>query len=144
MIDTSVLRENDIRGVYGKNITEDFANIVGLAFGTYLKNNNKTDCIVGYDNRLGGESLAEQLISGLRKTGVNVILIGMVTTPLLNYATISLKIEAGIIVTASHNSKEQNGFKLFGDNYLHLKHSDLEKVYKLIINKQFENKEDSK
>ncbi len=137
MIDKSVLRENDIRGVYKKNITEDFATLVGLAFGTYLRNNNKTVCIVGYDNRIGGESLAEHLISGLRETGINVILIGMVTTPLLNYATISLKIEAGIIVTASHNSKEQNGFKLFGDDYLHLKHSELEKVYNLIIKNQF-------
>ena len=112
MLDTSVLRENDIRGVYGKNITEDFALILGKAFGTYLINNNKKECVLGYDNRIGGESLAEKLIEGLRSTGINVILIGMVTTPLLNFATIHLKIEAGIIVTASHNPANQNGFKL--------------------------------
>lgn len=138
MLDTSVLRENDIRGVYGKNITEDFALILGKAFGTYLINNNKKECVLGYDNRIGGESLAEKLIEGLRSTGINVILIGMVTTPLLNFATIHLKIEAGIIVTASHNPANQNGFKLFGDNFLHLTHTELEKVYNLIQNKEFE------
>lgn len=138
MLDTSVLRENDIRGVYGKNITEDFAFILGKAFGTYLINNNKKECVLGYDNRIGGESLAEKLIEGLRSTGINIVLIGMVTTPLLNFATIHLKIEAGIIVTASHNPANQNGFKLFGDNFLHLTHTELEKVYNLIQNKKFE------
>ena len=118
-MDYSVLRENDIRGIYGKNITLDFALIVGKAFGTYLLNCNKFECVVGYDNRVSGEALAEKLIEGLRSTGLNVILIGMVTTPLLNYATIDLNIEAGVIVTASHNSADQNGFKLFGDKFLH-------------------------
>lgn len=136
-MDYSVLRENDIRGIYGKNITLDFALIVGKAFGTYLLNCNKFECVVGYDNRVSGEALAEKLIEGLRSTGLNVILIGMVTTPLLNYATIDLNIEAGVIVTASHNSADQNGFKLFGDKFLHLKHSELEKVYDLIKGDKF-------
>ena len=52
MIDVSVLRENDIRGVYGKNITDDFALTLGKAFGTYLINVNKLECVVGYDNRV--------------------------------------------------------------------------------------------
>ena len=49
MIDTSVLRENDIRGVYGKNITEELAILVGKAFGTYLINNQKKECVVSYE-----------------------------------------------------------------------------------------------
>ena len=76
-------------------------------------------------------------MEGLRSTGVDVIFVGMVTTPLLNYSTILLKNEAGIIVTASHNPAGENGFKLFGDKFLHLKHEELEKVYELIKNEKF-------
>ena len=137
MIDSSILRENDIRGVYGKTITVELALLVGKAFGTYLINKNRTACIVGYDNRIGGDKLVEKLMEGLRSTGVDVIFVGMVTTPLLNYSTILLKNEAGIIVTASHNPAGENGFKLFGDKFLHLKHEELEKVYELIKNEKF-------
>lgn len=132
MIDTSVLRENDIRGVYGKNITEELAARLGAAFGTYLIENGKTECVVGYDNRVSGEKLVENLMRGLVNTGINIKFIGMVTTPILNYATISLNIEAGIMVTASHNPANENGFKIFGENFLHLKRSELDKVYEYI------------
>lgn len=137
MIDTSVLRENDIRGVYGKNITEELAILVGKAFGTYLINNQKKECVVSYDNRVSGETLVENLMKGLVSTGINVIFIGMTTTPVLNYATINFNIEAGIIVTASHNPANENGFKLFSNDFLHLKHQELEKVYELIKTKKF-------
>lgn len=134
MIDTSVLRENDIRGVYGENITEELAKRVGIAFGTYLIDNGKKECVVGYDNRLSGEKLVESLMRGLVNTGINIKFIGMVTTPILNYATISLNIEAGIMLTASHNPANENGFKIFGEKFLHLKRTELEKVYEYIKN----------
>lgn len=132
MIDTSVLRENDIRGVYGKNITEELAVRLGIAFGAYLIKNGKNECVVGYDNRVSGEKLVENLMRGLVNSGINIKFIGMVTTPILNYATISLNIEAGIMVTASHNPANENGFKIFGENFLHLKRSELDKVYEYI------------
>lgn len=137
MLDESVLRENDIRGIFGEGITEQLAYRIGKAFGTYLKEKNRNNCIVGYDNRIGGEILVENLMRGLVHTGTNVKFIGMVTTPILNYATINLNIEAGIIVTASHNPSNNNGFKLFGDNFLHLKREELEKVYDLIKNEKY-------
>lgn len=136
-MDFSVLRENDIRGVYGKGITEELAYKVGCAFGTYLSNQNKKDCVVGYDNRLSGKNLVQEVIKGLVNTGINVKFIGMVTTALLNYATIYFNIEAGIMVTASHNPSNENGFKIFGENFLHLKRNELEKFYELIKNEQF-------
>ena len=139
MIDTSVLRENDIRGVYGINITEDFAYIVGKSFGTYLKSNNKDTCVVGFDNRVNSSSLVKSLLKGLINTGINIKFIGLVTTPILNYATINLNIEAGIIVTASHNPSNENGFKLFGDKFLHLSHNELLKVYEIIKNGNYIN-----
>lgn len=134
MIDTSVLRENDIRGVYGKTITEELAIRIGTAFGNYLNDIGKKECVIGYDNRVSGEKLVENLMRGLVNTGINIKFLGMVTTPILNYATISLNIEAGIMVTASHNPADENGFKLFGENFLHLKRKELEKVYEYIKN----------
>jgi len=143
VIDESVLRENDIRGVYGKNITEELAFKVGTSFGTYLIKNGKKVCVVGYDNRTSGENLVKYLIQGLIKTGINIKFIGMVTTPILNYATINLNIEAGVIVTASHNPADNNGFKLFGKNFLHLKRKELEIVYDLIKTGEYEELEGS-
>lgn len=137
MVDYSVLRENDIRGVYGKNITKEFAYTVGAAFGTYLIKRNKTSCIVGYDNRLSGEELVLNLMKGLKSTGIHIKFLGMCTTAFLNYATMYYNIEAGVIVTASHNPKEENGFKLFGDEFLHLRRNELEVVYDLIKTKEF-------
>ncbi len=137
MTDFSILRENDIRGVYGKNITEEVALLVGKAFGTFLKNNQLNKCIVGYDNRLSGESLTLKVVEGLNDCGINVIMLGRVTTPILNYATIKLENEAGIMVTASHNPANENGFKLFGKNYLHLDEKDLNTVYDLIKSQKF-------
>ena len=136
-MDFSVLRENDIRGVYGEGITEELAFKVGSAFGTYLSNKNKKECVVGYDNRLSGDKLVRKVIEGLVNTGINVKFIGMVTTAILNYATIYFNIEAGIMVTASHNPSNENGFKIFGENFLHLKRSELEIFYDLIKTEQF-------
>ena len=71
-MDFSVLRENDIRGVYGEGINEELAYLVGSAFGTYLSTKNKKECVVGYDNRLSGEKLVEKVMKGLVDTGINV------------------------------------------------------------------------
>lgn len=139
MYDYSVLRENDIRGVYGKNITDEFAYVVGCAFGTYLKSNNKTECVIGYDNRLSGEKLVENLMKGIISTGINIRFIGMSTTPFLNYATIVFNIQAGIMVTASHNPYNENGFKLFGEKFLHIKRDELVHIYDLIKSRKFIN-----
>lgn len=136
-MDFSVLRENDIRGVYGEGISEELAFKVGSAFGTYLSNKNQKECVVGYDNRLSGDKLVRKVIEGLVNTGINVKFIGMVTTAILNYATIYFNIEAGIMVTASHNPSNENGFKIFGENFLHLKRSELEIFYDLIKTEQF-------
>ncbi len=138
-MDYSILRENDIRGIYKENLTEEVAYNVGQAFGTYLRSENKLECVVGFDNRVSSPILTENLIKGLRNTGINVIFVGRVTTPILNFATIKFNIEAGIMVTASHNPASDNGFKLFGKDFLHLDNHELNKVYDLIKSKDFKS-----
>lgn len=133
----NILRENDIRGNYPQDINKEIAIRIGKAFGTYLINNGENSCIVGHDNRLSSEELNEGLIDGLLDTGINVTDIGLVTTPMLNYACITRKEQNGIMITASHNQKEDNGFKIFGKDYLHIRRERLEEIYKLIKTEEF-------
>ncbi len=105
-----VFRAYDIRGVYGEDLTEDLAREVGLAFGTFL--GNRGDVVVGRDVRLSGERLAQEVSQGLIEAGCNVILPGIITTPMLYFSVVHLDADGGVQVTASHNPPEWNGFKL--------------------------------
>lgn len=110
-INKNIFRGYDIRGIYPKELDEDTAYTVGLGFGSYIKSIGKTICIIGHDNRLSSPILYNALTKGILETGVNVVSLGMCTTPMYYYACIRLKIYSGIMVTASHNPKDDNGFK---------------------------------
>ncbi|MDD4406916.1 MAG: phosphomannomutase/phosphoglucomutase [Bacilli bacterium] len=138
-MDYNILRENDIRGEYPNQINPQIAETIGKAFGTYLNLKNKISCVVGHDNRKSGEVLHEALINGLLSVGINVTDIGLSTTPLFNFSCRELKILYGIMVTASHNPSDDNGFKVFGENYLHLNHDELDIFYKIIKEEKFAN-----
>ena len=135
--DKSILREADIRGIYPHQISAEFANRLGKVFGTYVKSVGGSFVVVGHDNRFGGPHLTKNLIEGLISTGINVIYIGLVTTPMLNFASRKLGQEYGIMVTASHNPKEDNGFKLFGERYQHCDHDVLDIIYKALSDPKY-------
>lgn len=136
-MDYNILRENDIRGKYPDQINSQIAEIIGKAFGTYLNLKKEISCVVGHDNRLSGAELHEALIKGILSTGINVIDIGLSTTPLFNFSSRKLKILYGVMITASHNPSDDNGFKVFGENYLHLNHDELNIFYKIIKEEKF-------
>ena len=100
-MDYNILRENDIRGEYGTQITSSVAKRIGLSFGTYLKLNEINETIIGHDNRLSGEELHTALIEGILETGVNILDIGLSTTSLFNYSSIKAEIPYGIMITAN-------------------------------------------
>lgn len=114
-INKYIFRGYDIRGVYPKDINKDVAYIIGRSFGTYVSKMGKNTCIVGRDNRYSSLELASFLIEGILSTGVNVIDLGLVTTPMYYYACILKNNPTGIMVTASHNPKDDNGFKFAFD-----------------------------
>ena len=119
MIKKEIFREYDIRGIYDSELNEDTAYLIGKAYGTILqKEYNKKKCIVGYDNRLSSVSLYEALVKGILETGVDVVSIGLTTTPMYYFAWDYLNVKCGVMITASHNPKEYNGFK-FSYNGLH-------------------------
>lgn len=111
-INPNIFREYDIRGIYGNDITEEVAYTIGKSFGTYIKRFGFEKTVIGHDNRLSSPSLANALIDGILKTGIDVINLGLVTTPMYYFAKYHLEIYSGIMITASHNPKEYNGFKM--------------------------------
>lgn len=124
----TIFREYDIRGIYGDDLTVDEAELFGLAFGTYVRRRGERNVIVGMDNRSSSPELSRGVINGLRRAGISVVNIGMVTTPIFYYSTIDFGIGAGVMVTASHNPAQYNGFKvqyggrtLYGSELLELK-----------------------
>lgn len=114
-INKYIFRGYDIRGVYPIDLNSEVANIIGKSFGTYVKRMGKNNVIVGRDNRYSSLELATSLIEGILSTGVNVIDLGLVTTPMYYYACILKNNPTGIMVTASHNPKDDNGFKFAFD-----------------------------
>ncbi len=114
-INREIFRAYDIRGVYPEDINKDFAYILGRSFGTYISKMGKKDVVVGHDNRLSSPELNEYLLKGLISTGANVIDLGLVTTPMYYFARYHLDIWSAIMITASHNPKEYNGFKISFD-----------------------------
>ena len=131
-MDFNILRENDIRGEYPTTINSDAVKRIGKAFAYYLKEINVDTALIGHDNRLSSDELNETLIDTLINSGINVKDIGLVTTPMFNYASMTFDIPYGIMITASHNKSSDNGLKIFGENYLHLRQNELQKLYEYV------------
>lgn len=114
-INKYIFRGYDIRGVYPTDLDYDVAYTIGKSFASYVKQMNKETCIVGHDNRYSSDELTKGLIEGILSAGINVVDLGLVTTPMYYYACIKLNNPTGIMVTASHNPKDDNGFKFAFD-----------------------------
>ena len=108
---SSIFKAYDIRGIVPTTVTEQTAEGIGKAFGTIARLEGETSVSVGRDGRLSGPSLAAALIRGLAAAGLEVVDVGMVTTPMLYFAANTLT-TSGIQVTGSHNPKDYNGFKM--------------------------------
>lgn len=114
-LNTNIFRGYDIRGKVPTEIDVDTAYTIGLGFGSHIKNLGKTICVIGHDNRTSSEDLYEALLTGIKETGIDIISLGLCTTPMYYYACIKLKVYSGVMVTASHNPKDDNGFKFAFD-----------------------------
>jgi len=132
-----IFREYDIRGITGTELTPDVARLVGRAFVAFLAERNIRGSVsVGRDNRPSGDGLHDALVSGLLESGVNVIDIGVVPTPVAYWAQHNLDVVAGIQITGSHNPPEYNGFKL-GVDKASIYGADIQRIYQLAANGVF-------
>lgn len=132
-----IFKAYDIRGKFPDEINRDVAYTIGKAYGTKLLSIGKNKCIVGYDNRESSIELSLSLSLGILSTGVDVINLGLVTTPMAIYSKEVLKIPSYVMVTASHNPKDDNGFKFSFDESGNVKGDDIDKFYDLVISGSF-------
>jgi len=114
-INKFIYRGYDIRGIYGIDLSEDVAYTIGKGFGSYIQELGKTVAVVGYDNRASSPVLSAAFVKGAIETGVTVYNLGLVTTPMYYYSWEKLGLVSGAMITASHNPKEYNGFKMAFD-----------------------------
>ncbi|MDA3957575.1 MAG: phosphomannomutase/phosphoglucomutase, partial [Oceanispirochaeta sp.] len=111
-LNSEILKACDIRGIVERELNERDAYFIGRSYGTVLARKKLKRCVLGYDGRLSSLNLSESFIRGLIESGIHVINLGLVPTPLVYFALYHLNADAAVIVTASHNPPEYNGFKV--------------------------------
>jgi phosphomannomutase / phosphoglucomutase len=126
-----IFRGYDIRGVFGEEIDEEGAEVLGKAYGTFLRKRKIKHAVVGRDCRLSGEVLQNALIKGMNSTGINVIDIGLTLSPIMYYAQYRYQTNGGVIVTASHNPGNYNGFKLANGYSYTTESEELQEIRKI-------------
>ena len=133
----SIFKAYDIRGRYPEEINEKLAYTIGKSYGSYLKKYyEKNKCVIGRDNRLSSLNIAAALKSGLLDSGINVIDYGEITTP-MHYYTRYLNNTYGIMVTASHNPKDDNGFKFSFDPLANARGKMIEDFKEFTLKEEF-------
>lgn len=107
-----IFREYDIRGVVGSDLTDDVVSDIGRGFGTYVRRHGGKSISLGGDVRLSTESFRELIAEGAMSTGIDVVDIGIVPTPVLYFSLYALPVDGSLMITGSHNPPDMNGFKL--------------------------------
>jgi phosphomannomutase len=143
MAERLIITVSGMRGVVGKNLTPTIAMEYGSAFGTFLRikaggEDNKTSVVMGRDSRPSGQMLASAITAGLCAVGVDVIDLGIVTTPSVAVMVKDTKCEGGIVITASHNPIQYNGIKLMLGSGGALPSDVAEQVKRAFFEKRFD------
>ncbi|MGE5338443.1 MAG: phosphomannomutase/phosphoglucomutase [Gemmatimonadota bacterium] len=112
MIDPGIFKAYDIRGVVDRTLTAEAARAIGHAVGSEAVAQGVREIAVGRDGRLSGPKLRDALVEGIRKSGTDVVDIGMVATPMLYFSTFHLGTSSGVVITGSHNPPDYNGLKM--------------------------------
>jgi phosphomannomutase/phosphoglucomutase len=107
-----IFKAYDIRGIVGKTLTPEIVEAIGHAIGSEAAARHQTEICIGYDGRLSGPALAEALSRGIRNSGIDVVNLGMVATPMVYFAAYHLGTHCGVMVTGSHNPPDYNGLKI--------------------------------
>jgi phosphomannomutase len=125
-----IFKAYDIRGIYPEEINEELAYKLGKASAKILAQSANKKLVIARDDRSSSEKLLEAIIKGITDFGVDIINIGLSATPVFYYAVKEFKVNGGIMVTASHNSENYNGFKIVKENAMPIVTKGLEKIKK--------------
>ena len=132
-----MFREYDIRGIYGEDIDEEVSYLIGRAFASKLTKLGLNKTVLAHDNRLSSPVIKENLLKGLVDSGITVYDLGLASTPMCYFATNYYNVNTSMMITASHNPKEYNGFK-FSYNGIHNAFGDqVREIYDIIEKKDF-------
>ncbi len=134
-LERSIFRAYDIRGIVGTNLDVGIAQLIGEVIGSILAECGLRGIVIGYDGRLSSEKLAAGLTEGILSTGVSVLNIGQVPTPLVYFATHNSEYTSGISVTGSHNPPDYNGFKIVIDGHT-LSGDAITNIFERIVEKK--------
>ena len=135
-IEKNIFKAYDIRGIVGESLDLESVENIGRSVGSEAISQKQSTICVGYDGRLSSPDLCQALIKGLLSTGIKVVEIGLVTTPMLYFSTHLLETNTGIMITGSHNPPDYNGFKIMiaGET---ISSEKIQSLYQRIINNQF-------
>ncbi|MBK8303703.1 MAG: phosphomannomutase/phosphoglucomutase [Pyrinomonadaceae bacterium] len=111
-IDANIFREYDIRGIVGRQLTDETVAVIGNAIGTYLRQHGAKRIAIGYDARERSPGFCEIMTESLHAAGCDTLQIGMVPTPVLYHTLFTKHLDGGVMITGSHNPPEHNGFKI--------------------------------
>jgi phosphomannomutase/phosphoglucomutase len=137
-INPDIFRAYDIRGIVDKDLTPEIVELIGKAFGTYLLERGTKNVLVGRDTRATSEEYQEMVTRGLLSTGCSVVDIGLTLSSTLYFARQRYQVDGGVLVTASHNPPEWNGFKLcHGLNAI--VEEEIKKVRDILISGKFKS-----
>ena len=132
-----VFREYDIRGNADRDLDDGFANDLGKAIGTHLKRAGAKKITLGRDCRVTSPRLHKAMRAGLMSTGIHIIDVGIVATPLLYFSVFHFDADGGVQITGSHNPPEDNGFKILrGKSTIH--GAEIQELRKIIEARDFE------
>jgi len=135
-INANIFREYDIRGIVDADLTPEVVRTLGRAMGTYFLKNGKKAVALGHDCRLSSPEFARAMAAGLRSVGCDVTDLGTIPTPLLYFSAYYKNMEAGVMITGSHNPPEYNGFKMtVGHDTLY--GESIQEVYRIIRDDAF-------
>lgn len=107
-----IFKAYDIRGIVGKTLTAEIVEAIGHAIGSEAAARKQTAIAIGRDGRLSGPEFAQALARGIQKSGINVIDVGRVATPMVYFAAFQLQTDCGVMITGSHNPPDYNGLKM--------------------------------
>lgn len=111
-MNVNIFREYDIRGIVGDHLTDDTVATLGRAIGTFFALNGAKRVAIGYDARKSSPGFCDLLTAGFNASGLDVVLIGMVPTPVLYHTVFTKPVDGGVMITGSHNPPDHNGFKI--------------------------------
>ncbi len=131
-----IFRQYDIRGLVDKDLTQETVELLGKGIGTYFRWNQRKEVALGRDCRLSSPLYSQALVKGLLSTGCEIVNLGIIPTPLLYFTIYYKKIEAGVVITGSHNPPEYNGFKMMmGEETLY--GEAIQDIFTIIQNEDF-------